>query len=284
MEGLPLADIPSTPMSCADPDQYQFPFPAEGPSQGGMVSTSATPAQMMGGMANGGLQPVPQAMGVVCSGPAKPIYVAMGLERGEDIASADNCGVRLEATAVRELPFDPSTQYIRALDAPDGHFHPEVWATLQEVHHEALERWHNGMRFRVFFVFGTICRHFALCGAQSRTNTKGCGRTNCRWHHGKSREDLLAWIHYGPQGLQNFLLQQAMRARPTIVLMPVTLVTIPSNQVQLPDAVENSQAEVQHAGQPEQNEEGTLVEPTPSAPADAGDDGEHQVMPADGPH
>jgi hypothetical protein len=130
MEGLPLADIPSTPMSCADPDQYQFPFPAEGPSQGGMVSTSATPAQMMGGMANGGLQPVPQAMGVVCSGPAKPIYVAMGLERGEDIASADNCGVRLEATAVRELPFDPSTQYIRALDAPDGHFHPEVWATL----------------------------------------------------------------------------------------------------------------------------------------------------------
>jgi len=76
-----------------------------------------------------------------------------------------------------------------------------------------------------------------------------------------------------------------MRARPTIVLMPVTLVRIPSNQAQLfPDSVENSQAEVQHAGQPEQNEEGTLVEPTPSAPADAGDDGEHQVMPADGPH
>lgn len=76
-----------------------------------------------------------------------------------------------------------------------------------------------------------------------------------------------------------------MPARPTIVLMPVTLV-IPSNQAQLPDAVETSQAEVQHAGQPEQNEEGTLVEPTPSAasaPADAGD-GEHQVMPADGPH
>lgn len=266
-------------MSCADPDQYQFPFPAEGPSQGGMVTSA--PAQM-GGMA-GGLQPA-QAMGVVC-GPAKPIYVAMGLERGEDIASADNCGVRLEATAVRELPFDPSTQHIRELEVPDGHFHPEVWATLQEVHHEALERWHNGIRFMVFFVFGTICRHFALCGAQSRTNTKGCGRTNCRWHHGKSREDLLAWIHYGPQGLQNFLLQQAMRARPTIVLMPVTLVRIPSNQAQLfPDSVENSQAEVQHAGQPEQNEEGTLVEPTPSAPADAGDDGEHQVMPADGPH
>ena len=79
-----------------------------------------------------------------------------------------------------------------------------------------------------------------------------------------------------------------MPARP-MVLMPVTLVippvtlVIPSNQAQLPDAVETSQAEVQHAGQPEQNEEGTLVEPTPSAPADAGD-GEHQVMPADGPH
>ena len=108
MEGLPFSDIPSTPMSCADLDQYQFPFPAEGPSQqGGMASTSA-PAQMMGGMANGGLQPVPtQAMGVVSSGNDEPIRLAMGMERG-----------------------DPSTQYIKRLPPPDPRFHPKVWAML----------------------------------------------------------------------------------------------------------------------------------------------------------
>ena len=51
MEGLPLSEIPRTPMSCADLEQYQFPFlpEAEGmPSQlGGMASSSATP-QMIG--------------------------------------------------------------------------------------------------------------------------------------------------------------------------------------------------------------------------------------------
>ena len=62
--------------------------------------------------------------------PTKPIYVAMGLERGEHIASTHNCGVPLGATADQEPPFDPTTQYIRELDEPDGHFHPKVSATL----------------------------------------------------------------------------------------------------------------------------------------------------------
>ena len=95
MEGLPLSEIPRTPMSCADLEQYQFPFlpEAEGmPSQlGGMASSSATP-QMIGARAHGGLQLVPtQTLGVMSSGrcPTKPIYVAMGLERGEHIASGD---------------------------------------------------------------------------------------------------------------------------------------------------------------------------------------------------